>query len=686
LPSIPDPKSQMKFIEWYEKKTSTISQDARQFHAFERGDYYSFHGADIDVILKTSLKSSIVTKNMKPAENCELRYATLNKSLTQRLIRELLLFYLYRVEVYTIKKDEYTLSYKGSPGNLREFETLLSDASSNDNEVVSNLLVSFQLSPAVKNKIGICSIDSDQMSIELAEFEDSDFFTELESALVILAPREVIVPSTKGDYEKIYEVLSRNKTLRTTTMKKNEFVKTPAFLEELEKIYRFRKGQQRNIHTVPEVKLDLAMGALAAALNFLNIGMDESHMNRFSMKVLNLNRFVHMDLAAFSALNLFPTPGSSSSSIQGAAHKTQSVLGVLDRCKTNQGRRMLRQWIKQPLKQIDTIRARLDVIQSLVDNEEIQSILYKEFLSIIPDVLLLVKKMTRKTGSPQDMFKIHQVLGRVPEIIALLKKLNCNAVNSLLIVPFTDFNACMEKIRTLIENVIDFEALQRGEYLIAANLDQSLFELKQEMDNIEAQMEKDTKAHAKRLGLQETSFLKLDYVSHLGFYLRTTRKEDQNIRKHKEFEIIDTAKNCLRFTTEKLKEMNEKYAIVKVSYEEQQKVLVQTTCATIATYAVPLNNINHLIATLDVFVGLAQVVMNSPGIYVRPEMFPEDQRVLQLQELRHPCLECQEDIEYIPNDVNFKENESELLVVTGANISGKSTYIRSIGIAVKFNF
>ena len=82
------------------------------------------------------------------------------------------------------------------------------------------------------------------------------------------------------------------------------------------------------------------------------------------------------------------------------------------------------------------------------------------------------------------------------------------------------------------------------------------------------------------------------------------------------------------------------------------------------------------------FSSQAQVVANSSGKYVRPEIFPENERILEISELRHPCLECQEGIQFIPNDVHMKSDESELFIITGANISGKSTYIRSIGLAV----
>ena len=156
LYSLPDISSQKKFIEFYANEIETTSKDARIFHGFDRGDYFSIHGRDIDIALKTSLKSSIIVKMMEPENNgIKLRYASMNRNLMERLIKELLLVQFYRVEIYTNKKDnkdEYVKMYKGSPGNLVQFENLLSNSS---DEIYSNLLVSLQLVTENQQKVSL---------------------------------------------------------------------------------------------------------------------------------------------------------------------------------------------------------------------------------------------------------------------------------------------------------------------------------------------------------------------------------------------------------------------------------------------------------------------------------------------------------------------------------------------------
>jgi DNA mismatch repair protein MSH2 len=184
------------------------------------------------------------------------------------------------------------------------------------------------------------------------------------------------------------------------------------------------------------------------------------------------------------------------------------------------------------------------------------------------------------------------------------------------------------------------------------------------------------------LNLEAGKDIKLNHASHLGFYLRTTRKEDRNIRKNKQFKIIDTARCGLRFTTDDIKDLNVEYENIKARYEEQQKDIVAEICRIVSGYSSPLTSLNNLIATIDVFVSLSQVVSTGKVHYTRPQTFSQDEKILEIKGLSHPCLECQEDVQFIPNDVEMKNDEAEMLMITGANISGKSTYIRSVGLAV----
>jgi DNA mismatch repair protein MSH2 len=339
---------------------------------------------------------------------------------------------------------------------------------------------------------------------------------------------------------------------------------------------------------------------------------------------------------------------------------------------------MLNQWLKQPLNSLEMIQERLDVVEAFVKDQEVRSTLYKEQLSSIPDVLMLNNKLARKRANLQDVFKIYQVVLRLPEILRLLRAMENKTVSSVLGDRFVESITTLSNYEQMVEETLDLNGVEKGEYHIKPSFDKNLEKIKEEMDEIEGKMRKEFKKASQLLGLDEGSNFKLDYVSHLGYHFRTTKKEDEKLRKHKIFETIDTARGGIRFTTEKLKDLNLDFAALKENYEETQKTIVQDIVGVASGYSAPLTYLNYSIAMLDVFISLAEVATNSPGEYTRPQMFPENQRILSLKTLRHPCLECQDDINYIPNDVALKGDETNMYIITGANISGKSTFIRSI--------
>lgn len=151
---ISEPKAQRKFINFYNKKFAS-DETSSIFRVFERanGDYYSIHGKDVDTALKTSLKSSIIVKNMNPDDQLSLKYASINKNVFEKLLKELLLVIGYKVEVYTLgdAKDEWSVEFKGSPGNLSQFEDLLFNSS--EPEIITNLLMSLQMVATQQQKV-----------------------------------------------------------------------------------------------------------------------------------------------------------------------------------------------------------------------------------------------------------------------------------------------------------------------------------------------------------------------------------------------------------------------------------------------------------------------------------------------------------------------------------------------------
>ena len=117
-------------------------------------------------------------------------------------------------------------------------------------------------------------------------------------------------------------------------------------------------------------------------------------------------------------------------------------------------------------------------------------------------------------------------------------------------------------------------------------------------------------------------------------------------------------------------------------YEQQQQAIVSEMLSIAAGYSDIMNHLGMLISKLDVIVALSLAAVSAPTPYVKPTILPQSDRKMIFTGLRHPIVELQENVSYIPNDVEFDKDNSTFHIITGPNMGGKSTYIRSVGTAV----
>lgn len=247
-----------------------------------------------------------------------------------------------------------------------------------------------------------------------------------------------------------------------------------------------------------------------------------------------MHRFVHLDAAAVSALNLFPKPGAN---INSVAFKWHSILGVLDRCRTPQGHRLMAQWLKQPLRSYDIIKDRHDIVECLIDSASVRSELHDMHMKRLPDILIVIKKLLRKKASLQDIFRLYQVVLRMPKVLRLLETLENPAVRNIISEPMKDSLGDLKLFKSMVEQILDLEAVERGEYLVKHTFDDQLKEYKEQMDDIEGKMKRLLAKVADELGLDAGSSIKLEFVGHHGFHFRISLKDETIIRKSTKFQV-----------------------------------------------------------------------------------------------------------------------------------------------------
>jgi DNA mismatch repair protein MSH2 len=187
---------------------------------------------------------------------------------------------------------------------------------------------------------------------------------------------------------------------------------------------------------------------------------------------------------------------------------------------------------------------------------------------------------------------------------------------------------------------------------------------------------------ATETGLEAGKTIKLEYSGHQGHHLRVTMKEEKNLRGNKSYIILDNNKSGVKFRNSKMEALNDEHNDLTKRYELQQESIVQEIIGISAGYADPMNHLGQVISRLDVLVALAVTAVSAPTPYCRPVVEPAGSGQMTFTQLRHPIIEIQDNVNFIPNDVFFSKDSSYFQIITGPNMGGKSTYIRSVGVAV----
>ncbi|XP_072932717.1 DNA mismatch repair protein Msh2 [Epargyreus clarus] len=669
-----DSVQQQAFIKYYnslpEKPPTTV-------RIFDRNDYYSVHGADATTAAREVFSSISNIKRMGFESN-RLDYLVLSKGNFEILIRKLLLVRRYRVEIYvaegSTKNSDWVLMYKGSPGNLSQLEEVLGEGLGGSNENAPCLMAVNMKTDAVSKGrlLGVACLTAGDYQMSVGEFTDDDLLTELETITVQMAPSECLVIQNDNDDFKALKKVMERANVTVTRLKKADF-STEGLTQDLNRLLKFKDDQQQDANAFPETRKELAMTSLAATIKYTALLNESTNFGRFRLNTIQADCFLHLDAAALSALNVLPEPGDGHA-------PSRSLLGLLDRCRTQPGKRLLAQWLRQPLRDINLINERLDVVELLISNSQLRLQLHEEHLRRIPDLQALARRLTRKKANLHDCYKIYQAVNRLPSLLQCLAEANHSTVHSSLSEPISELTENLDKFQQMIEATVDMDAVDRGDYLVKPSFDEQLQSLSEQLQELQASAEKELNKAARDLGLDAGKTIKLEINPQTGFYFRVTLKEEQTLRGNKKYIIIDAVKGGVRFKTNTLDSISEDYTQTKSTYEKEQDKVVSEIIGIAAGYSECLFCLSHILSRLDVLVAFAVAASTAPYPYCRPTI-TENIDELVLKDVRHPCLEVQEGISYIPNDVIFKRGECVMHIVTGANMGGKSTWMRACGTA-----
>jgi DNA mismatch repair protein MSH2 len=639
------------------------------FRVFDRTEFYTVHDQDALFVAKEVFRTMSVVKYFGSGSK-KLASVALSKMNFEAVVRDLLLVRHYRVEVYKCKSktNDWILAYKASPGNLHQFEDVLFgnvDMSTSSGAMAVNV-------SSKDMTIGVAYVDVSLRKIQVCEFVDNEQFSNLEALVIQLGPKECLLPYAPGqtsESNKLKQVVERNGLL-VSEKKKSEY-HTKDILQDMNRLLNISSGSAA---TLSETDLHLAMGSLAVLVKYLELLSDESNFGQFTLQMFDQSQYMKLDASAVHALSLLPQTADR-------GNKSVSLFGLLNKCKTAQGQRLLYQWVKQPLMDKKKIEERLNLVEALFDNTELRVTLQDEHLKRYPDFYRLAKRLQRQRASLQDCVRVYQGLSQIPAIVTLLESYagthRC-LIHDIFIAELKDLIEDFQKYLDLVETTVDLAQLDNHEFVIKPEFDEALQETRDKMDEITGKMPSVLNRAARELKLEANKNIKLECNSQLGYFLRVTKKEEKALRGNKLFTSIDTNARGVRFTFSTLRQLNEEFLRLRESYDELQSHLAAEVIKVAAGYCEPLQSLNDIIAHLDVIVSFAHVASNAPIPYVRPRVLDKGSGFIEMIAARHPCLEVQDNVSFIPNDATFKQGERMFHLITGPNMGGKSTYIRQV--------
>lgn len=433
---------------------------------------------------------------------------------------------------------------------------------------------------------------------------------------------------------------------------------------------------ERSATLLPQTDLKLAMGSAAALVKYLAVLQDPSNFGQYQLYQHDLSQFMKLDAAALKALNLMPGARDGS--------KTMSLYGLLNHCKTPVGSRLLSQWLKQPLMNKDEIEKRQQLVEAFVNDTELRQTMQEEHLKSVPDLYRLAKRFQRNKANLEDVVRAYQVVIRLPGFLGTLEGVMDEKYKDPLDEAYTNklrgFSDSLGKLADMVETTVDLDALDNHEFIIKPEFDDNLRIVRRKLDKLRSNMDNEFRKAADDLNQEENKKIFLENHKVHGWCMRLTRTEAGCIRNNSHYQECSTQKNGVYFSTKSLQSYRREFDQLSQTYNRTQKGLVNEVVSVAASYSPVLEQLAGVLAHLDVIVSFAHCSIHAPTSYVRPTIHPRGEGSTILKEARHPCMEMQDDIQFITNDVELRRDESSFLIITGPNMGGKSTYIRQIGV------
>ena len=408
---------------------------------------------------------------------------------------------------------------------------------------------------------------------------------------------------------------------------------------------------------------DLPEAILSAGAILYYLGETQHHQLQHITAIQRIAEEAYVWLDKFTIRNLELYAGSGAQSV--------SLLEVIDKTLSPMGSRTLKRWLALPLKRLDKIKQRHEVVDYFLHHTEVLGQV-KEAIQRMGDMERLISKVATQKITPREVVQLRTSLEHIPQI----KQLCMAAEHQELALLGDKLHAC-EQLCARIGQTLSNDApvnILKGN-AIAVGFSAELDELRGLSHSGKSYLEALLQRESERTGIPS---LKIDNNNVFGYYI-----EVRNTHKDKvpaDWVRKQTLVNAERYITEELKEYEAKILGAEEKISAMEQALYAELLSFVVEYIAPVQNNAALIGQLDCLCGFATLAMEHH--YCRPEM--SDSYAIDIKEGRHPVIEKQLPVgtPYIANNVYLDREQQQIVMITGPNMSGKSAILRQTALIV----
>ncbi|MEX2690071.1 MAG: DNA mismatch repair protein MutS [Candidatus Njordarchaeum guaymaensis] len=511
------------------------------------------------------------------------------------------------------------------------------------------------LASIVKGKKGfgfaICDVSTGEFMV--TQLEGSQSLDDLISELSRFQPSECVIPESLSQNSGVIDRIQEEIKLTYTPL--------PDYYFDLE-YARETLLEFFNVTSLEGFGCDkkpLAISAAGAIITYLKETQRTKLGNIKRIRTYIISKYMILDGTTISTLELLKNFRDGST--------RGTLLEVLDKTMTAMGSRLLKKWIILPLQDIKEINKRLDAVEELYNNSFMRRSL-RDLLNQVYDIERIVSRLNLGRLNPKDLIALKESLKRVPKISEELKK-----VKSELLIAIREKLVGLPHLVNLIEKAIvdDPPATIQEGGIIKDGYNSELDELRSIYRDGKQWILSLEKKERNRTGIKS---LKVGYNKVFGYYIEVPKTQLSRVPSN--YIRKQTLVNAERYITPELKEFEEKILHAEEKIKQLEYELFLEVRDQVCKETPQIQEIANNLAILDVLACFAEIAKTNN--YVRPIV--DESYIIEIKEGRHPVVEQMIDEPFVPNDTYLNNEDVQIMILTGPNMSGKSTYSRQVAL------